>query len=342
MLVSSHDGWTWIRLGTPGRPPTWVHVRRRTVPLVGIPVGLALAAIGIAAIHAVVTDEVAAATTVPIVQLPIGEVSHAGTTPELEPPGWSSAPAAAPSATVELDDTREPDSNACSGRRVPDERPLGDRVALTFDDGPDSETTPRIVEILRRHQTPATFFINGDRVLGDEEKAIVQELIADPLFIVGNHGWSHANLGHASLEEVTVEVDQTTDLLRGIGYEPHFFRFPFGHASCEALSLVRQRGLVVVGWHVSSADWCFAERDGWCRSWRYRYIPDRLRQDMVGFVIRQVTRQDGGIVLLHDRLPFTVETLEPLVAALTDGGFSFVSLDDQAAFPRLNAVGIGE
>jgi len=334
MLVSSHDGWTWIIVGRPGRRPRWLHVRRRTVPLLGLALAIALAggAFGVVE-HA--SDDLS-----PRFTPTLGQVAHA-TSPELMPPEWSSAPAETRQATVHLDDTQEPHDTRCSGRRVPDKHPFGGRIALTFDDGPNPETTPRLVEILRRHRVPATFFINGERVEGENEKAIVRDLVDDPLFLVGNHGWSHANLAVLSLDEAEDEIDRTTDLLRGIE-NVRFFRFPFGRANCETLHAARERGLIVTGWHVSSADWCFAERDGWCRPWRFRYVPDRLRQDMVGFVLRQVTRKDGGIVLLHDRLPFTVETLEPLIAKLEAEEFSFVALDDRAVFPRLNAGDTGD
>lgn len=228
---------------------------------------------------------------------------------------------------------------ACSGRKPPDEGPFHMQVALTFDDGPDLETTPAILSILRAQGLPGTFFFNGEKVASPEHEKLVGEIHADSRMIVGNHGWSHRNLSRLDAGEVAEEVAQTSKLLTRLGIAPNYFRFPFGHASCEARSFVEEAGLRTTGWHVSSADWCYAERDGWCRSWRFRYIPPQHRRDMVGYVMRQLKRTRGGIVLLHDRLPYTVEQLPRLIATMQESGFRFVRLDDPRAFPKLNALG---
>ncbi|MEM9190302.1 MAG: polysaccharide deacetylase family protein, partial [Myxococcota bacterium] len=230
-----------------------------------------------------------------------------------------------------------PAPRVCSGRAVPDDGKFGGRVALTFDDGPYPEVTPRILATLRQHQVPAAFLLNGERLVTAKEQAIAQEIGADPDFLVGNHGFSHRSFSTLERPEARAEIVDTSTALQDLGIEPRYFRFPFGRATCEARALVEAEGLRVTGWHVASADWCFSERNGWCRPWRYRYVPSHLRRDMSAFVLRQVRRRRGGIVLLHDR-PFTADHLEELIVRLRDDGFSFTRIDDRETFPKLNGT----
>ncbi|HET9483436.1 MAG TPA: polysaccharide deacetylase family protein, partial [Xanthomonadales bacterium] len=74
------------------------------------------------------------------------------------------------------------DGSDCSGVRVPDRPGFANKIALTFDDGPNPETTPRIMEILRRHDAPATFFTNGSRYAAAGAKDIAKQIADDPLF----------------------------------------------------------------------------------------------------------------------------------------------------------------
>ncbi len=261
-------------------------------------------------------------------------------------PSRTKAPKPRPTVSAvapQLDDQRpaEEAASGCSGRVPPDRGDFAGHVALTFDDGPNVETTPAIMATLREYQAPATFFLNGDQITSEEHETLVRELVADPLFDVGSHGWSHANLARADGETLLAEIDRNQAVLASLGASASFFRFPFGRATCDATALVRSKGMEVAGWHVSSADWCFSERDGWCRSWRYRYVPTHLRRDMVGFVLRQVRRRNGGIVLLHDRLTFTAEHLGKLLETLADEGFVLTKLADSRAFPRLNVRRVG-
>jgi len=233
-------------------------------------------------------------------------------------------------------------ADECSGRRPADRTGFGGRVALTFDDGPDPSTTRVILATLRRHEAPATFFINGERVADERARELVREMVGDPLFMVGNHGFSHADLASLDPVEVEREVRATGEIIEGLGGRPRFFRFPFGKASCDTVATVRRLGYEVVGWHVNSADWCYDERNGYCRPRRDHYVPDPLRRDMAGFVSRQVNARGGGIVLFHEGLSITVAELDGILGRLKEQGVTFVALDDVAAFPRLNGVAVDE
>jgi peptidoglycan/xylan/chitin deacetylase (PgdA/CDA1 family) len=209
-------------------------------------------------------------------------------------------------------------------------------VALTFDDGPHAEHTPAVLSALRAHSAPATFFVNGERVRTARERELLEEIATDPLFELGNHTWSHSKLTELSREEAVAEVDRTTELLADFGDSARWLRFPFGASNCETAGTVIERGYTIVGWHVDSADWCFAVGNGQCSPETLRHISDVWRVDMVGHVLNQIERRDGGIVLLHDSLGFTAELLDRLLVRLEQSGAEFVPLGALDAFPVLN------
>lgn len=233
-------------------------------------------------------------------------------------------------------DDEKADSTGCSGVRVPDRGPFGKKVALTFDDGPNPETTPEVMATLRRHQIPATFFINGSRVRGEAESAILAEMVAEPSFILANHTWSHVNMAQQGSAEVARQIDKTADVISAAGGENRFFRFPFGSSTCSTAEAARSRGLVITGWHIDSADWCFAAGGGVCRASTFRYVPDAFRNDMKGYVMSQVRATSGGVLLFHDIHRSTADALEGIIEALKAEGYTFTNIDDLNTFPKLN------
>src|SRR3569833_2507209 len=125
------------------------------------------------------------------------------------------------------------DGYDCSGVRVPDRSGFNKHVVLTFDDGPNPATTPKVIEILHRHHAPATFFSNGMRYSA-AAKVIANQIAHDPLFMLGNHTQNHINLAQQTAAKVTSEVMQTDALIKAAGSNAKYLRFPFGSASCAA------------------------------------------------------------------------------------------------------------
>ena len=228
--------------------------------------------------------------------------------------------------------------DGCSGMDPHDPAPLGGRVALTFDDGPHPTRTPRILATLREYGVPATFFMLGVEAADPAVEAIIEDIAADPLFTIGNHSWGHPDLALMSLDDVRDEIDDTNQLLATFtGEIPRHFRFPYGDSTCATADLVRQElGQVPTGWHVDTADWCYAS-DGVCTRDEYWRIPPGHESDMIAYVLEQVRAFDGGVLLLHDIHAFTADSLEDLILTLQGDGFTFTSLDDASAFPRLVA-----
>jgi len=230
------------------------------------------------------------------------------------------------------------DTARCSGTVPPDRRGFGKRIALTFDDGPDLAKTPQVLEVLAAHGAQATFFVNGSKVRGDEHRALLQQ-VALAGHLVGNHSQNHADLSQASNEKLRSEVSQTHDALVSAGVTPQFFRFPFGAANCGAAAYVRERGYRVTGWHIDSADWCYAAARGGvghCDPATFRWVPDQYRDDIAAYVVSQARATGGGVLLFHDVHAYTVNVLDDVLSALEADGFTFVRLDDATVFPLLN------
>jgi peptidoglycan/xylan/chitin deacetylase (PgdA/CDA1 family) len=230
------------------------------------------------------------------------------------------------------------DGTDCSGVRVPDRSGFNKRIALTFDDGPNPATTPKVISVLKAHHAPATFFNNGMRYATAGAKELAARIAADPDYILANHTQHHLDLAHQTAAKVATEIDQTDALIRAAGETPKFLRFPFGSATCATMKQARDRGYLVTGWHIDSADWCYAAGGGVCKKSTFKYVPDELRSDMKAYVLSQVRSNNGGIILFHDIHQSTADHLDEILTMLEQQGFTFVRLDNTSAFPHLNGV----
>jgi peptidoglycan/xylan/chitin deacetylase (PgdA/CDA1 family) len=230
------------------------------------------------------------------------------------------------------------DGTDCSGVRVPDRTNFNKRIALTFDDGPNPATTPKVIEVLKAHHAPATFFINGSRLGSQAARDIAARVAADPDFILANHSQNHINLALQTAAKVADEVTRTDTLIRAAGETPKYFRFPFGSAACSSKAYVQSKGYIVTGWHIDSADWCYASGNGVCKKSTFQYVPDELRSDMLGYIKSQVRANNGGVILMHDIHSSTANHLDAILTMLEADGYTFVRLDNTAAFPKLNGV----
>ncbi len=236
------------------------------------------------------------------------------------------------------------DGATCSGVRPPDSSGFDGRIAITFDDGPDLDRTPRILEVLAAHHATATFFINGKNVRTDAHWALLRQM-RDGGHILGNHSQNHKNSRNLDADAWRLEVQGTHEILATVlgevDLQPTFFRFPFGSANCTTYGVVTDLGYHVTGWHIDSADWCFNSSTGGyghCDERTFRYVPDSYRDDFAGFVLYQAEANQGGILLFHDVKSYTVEHLDEALTALEDSGFTFTRLDDIETFPLLNGV----
>jgi peptidoglycan-N-acetylglucosamine deacetylase len=228
------------------------------------------------------------------------------------------------------------DSTDCSGVRVPDRSGFRKRIALTFDDGPNPATTPKIIEVLKAHNAPAAFFNNGSKYGTQAAKDLAAQIAADDQFILANHSQNHKDLAKQSPATVKAEMVNTELLIKEAGGEPTYFRFPYGSSTCTTMEAAHDRGYIVTGWHIDSADWCYAGGGGTCKKSTFKYVPDAMRGSMMTYVLTQARSTGGGIILFHDIHANTANQLDAILTALEADGFSFVRLDDDTVFPRLH------
>lgn len=176
------------------------------------------------------------------------------------------------------------------------------QVALTFDDGPHPEHTQRILDILKKYDVKATFYILAKNVSGNE--AILRREVAEG-HELGNHTATHQFLPDLSIEVLQQEIKDAEALIEKEAQATvKSMRPPYG-AYNQAVALAAQ--MPVVNWSVDSQDWLF--RNG---------------QAMADHVL--TTAHDGAIILMHDIHKETADGVEAVVAGLKAKGYEFVTV----------------
>ncbi|KRF17891.1 hypothetical protein ASG90_06065 [Nocardioides sp. Soil797] len=126
-------------------------------------------------------------------------------------------------------------------------------VALTFDDGPSSAVTPRLLAILRRNDVSATFFMVGERVSGASATA---RAVARAGHVVANHTWHHTLMTTQTDEEIRDALLSTDRVLRRAGVVPSkLMRPPYGGIDARVRAAIARTGLVPVLWDIDPEDW---------------------------------------------------------------------------------------
>ncbi len=182
-------------------------------------------------------------------------------------------------------------------------------VVLTFDDGPQVNTTKAVLEALAAHCTKATFFSIGKMALGLPE--IIRE-VARQGHTVGTHTWSHANLRQKKTPaEAKEEIEKGISAVRramGTPVAP-FFRYPFLQDSKETLEHLSKRNVAIFSMDVDSFDFKFRSGEG-----------------MVKSVIDKLEKKGKGILLMHDIQPGTAKVLRSLLDELKAKGYKIVHM----------------
>jgi peptidoglycan/xylan/chitin deacetylase (PgdA/CDA1 family) len=186
--------------------------------------------------------------------------------------------------------------------------------ALTFDDGPDPVTTPRVLDALDAAGAKATFFVIVRKAEAHPE--LVKEILARG-HSLGLHSYAHDRLfALRSEERVREDLERGMEVLEAItGKPPVLFRPPIGHTNPIIARVVEDLALVTVGWSVSA-------RDGTAGA-------------NVDRVVARVSARlrDGAIVLMHDasergtHAPVAAEAIERIVAAGREARMEVVPLE---------------
>jgi peptidoglycan/xylan/chitin deacetylase (PgdA/CDA1 family) len=155
-----------------------------------------------------------------------------------------------------------------------------EQVALTFDDGPDPQSTPQFLDALGTHGVRATFFVLGTQLAAHPE---LGRRIVDEGHELAVHGWSHRPLLLRGPRATAIDLRRARDLVASVGGSvPRFWRPPNGIPSGSGLLAARRLGLRPVLWTADGRDWR-ADASG-----------DSVADEIVPRL------QPGAVVLLHD------------------------------------------
>ena len=185
-------------------------------------------------------------------------------------------------------------------------------VTLTFDNGPEPEATPAVLDVLRRRGIRATFFVIGAKLADPARRALAERAHAEGHWI-GNHGFTHSgplgdrgDPGHAA-----AEIGQTQELIGDLAHPDRLFR-PVGGGgrlgphllSAEARDYLMAHRQTVVLWSAVPGDW--RDPDGW---------PPRAMEQCLG--------QARPLLVLHDLPGGAMRHLDGLIGRLSDSGARF-------------------
>ena len=208
-------------------------------------------------------------------------------------------------------------SSPLFGGVVDGKRVRRDVMALTFDDGPSADTTPRILEILRAEGVRATFFVLGKHA--EQHPEIVEQIVRDG-HELGNHGYDHGILAFAGATQVHRQLQRTERLLRRAGGPPvRVFRAPHGFRSPFVARTARRLGYVTCAWTAGVFD---------------------TAKPGVDVIIKRSAKamKPGAILLLHDADGWgdddrsqTADALPGIIAAARERNLAFLTMSEVAA-----------
>ncbi len=202
------------------------------------------------------------------------------------------------------------------------------KLALTFDDGPDPKWTPKILDILKRENVKAAFFVIGDQA--ENNVGLLKRYIGDG-HEIGNHTFTHPDISDISPRQLELELNLTERLFASkLGLQPLYFRPPYSidqepdtNDQAAPIDMIEQMGYTIIGNKIDTEDW--NER------------PKKSPQEITDGVLAQLAAMKdrpwlrGSIILLHDGggdRSATVAALPMLIETLRTKGYEIVPVSE--------------
>jgi len=180
-------------------------------------------------------------------------------------------------------------------------------IALTFDDGPHPKYTRELLDILKKYNVKATFFVVGKQAKKYPHLVKMQKRQGH---VIGNHTYDHVSLLTVSTQEAFIQIKAAGKTIGALcGRPPHLFRPPGGNYNRAVIDIAEALGYTTVLWTANAGD-CESISRG-AMKWR---IYSRLN--------------NGGIILMHDGIQKTLDILPATIENLRSKGYRFVTVEE--------------
>lgn len=182
-------------------------------------------------------------------------------------------------------------------------------ICLTFNDGPDDQVTPRVLDILNKHHVKASFFFTGSKL--EQNPEVVKRAYHDGHLVL-SHSWSQQQLISLSQQEIRKEIQMTEDkIYKLIGERPSLIRPPAGYINKNAAAVIKNKGYKIALWSIDTMDWTQTDKSS---------------------IVKNVTEhiRPGDIILMHcdSTNTETVKALPEIITKLRQKGYQFVDLSE--------------
>ncbi len=179
-------------------------------------------------------------------------------------------------------------------------------VAFTFDDGPNSETTNKLLDNLDKYNARVTFFVVGNRINNNTDTL---KRAYDMGNQIGSHSYSHRNFFKIDETKILEEVQNTNNVIKEvIGVEPTIIRPPYGNTNSDIKNIYN---MYTILWNLDTEDWKSKDAD-----------------KIVEYILNNV--HDGAIILLHDIYDTSIDATLRAMEILEQEGYAFVTIDEMA------------
>lgn len=182
------------------------------------------------------------------------------------------------------------------------------RVSLTINCAWGAQDIPDFLEVLKRYNVRATFFVVGTWA---EKYPDMVKRIYDAGHEIGNHSYSHRLPSQSTQSQLENEIQRCNEIVEQItGVKPVLYRAPSGDYTEEVIGIAHHLGMASIKWTADSVDW----------------KKDITKKDLVNRILNRT--QSGGILLFHNDTQYTLEALPEILEQLSARGFSFVTVSD--------------
>lgn len=183
-------------------------------------------------------------------------------------------------------------------------------LALTFDDGPNKFQTPKVLEILEKHNIKATFFVIGENV--EYQKEYLKN-VYEKGHEIGNHFYTHDNINKLSKDQIRENILKNNELIYSVtGYYPKVIRPPYGIITDNLKEICKELDMSIILWtdDKDSKDWEFTKDS-----------------EIINNLTKKVS--NGDIFLFHDsnkKFTNTLSAIDVIIPQLKNKGYKWVTI----------------